>query len=366
MKFSINQQEFKNKSIQALRFVSPKPQLPILACFLISTEDNKLSISSTDLQEGIRIRMSGSIAASGNCAVPAKVLVEILSTLDDEEITCEVKEKVFLLKCKKNTARLQTFPVNDFPTFPEKEGEKIDLPKKLLRDVIDKVAFASGRDETRPILTSVLISIGKSSKIVATDGFRLAVLESSFKSPLEQEMLFSSRIIQEAVKIIFEEDGETVQVYVSKKLKQGFFVGKQIEIVVRLMEGEYPKYEAILPPAFAVEVLVEKEALEKSIKSAQVFAKESSGIIKFELNDKVLTVSASSSSLGEFQSDLEIKSAFQGSSKIAFNGKYISEFLQKMDCKEIWFKMNDELKPGLFAPEDDSTYQYLVMPFKVS
>lgn len=366
MQFSVQQKEILNKTQQALRFISTKPQLPILSCFHLQVTKDELILSATDLQEGIHLSLPVTVVEEGICVVPAKVFVEFLSTLEDQIVKCEVKASTFYLKSKRNSIKLQTMSVSDFPEFPEKEGKKIEIPLTLLKESAEKVAFASSRDETRPILTSILVSLGKSATIVSTDGFRLALLEKDFSSEESKKLLFPARALQETTKILAEEGVKHVDVYLSEKLKQGFFIAGKTEVMIRLLEGDFPKYQQIYPQNFAIEVRVDKEQLENVIKSALIFAKESAGIISFELKEKELHVRSASSSLGEFHSTLEILSAHQGTGKVSFNGKYLVEFLQKIESKDVWFKMNDDVKPGLFVPDDQPGYQYLVMPFKLN
>lgn len=366
MKFTVLKENLLPILQQAVRFVSTKPQLPILASFFIETANDELILSATDLQLGIRTRVPATIEDTGACVVPAKLFLDLVNSVQSSTLSCTLSEQTLSVTAGKAKANIQTFLADDYPPFPKKEGDSMVLPTSLVQQSCEYVGFASSKDETRPVLTSMLFEFSDKTRIVATDGYRLAILAHEFSFQPEMKILFQAKSLLEVAKSSEQLQAETVEVAVSDGMKQAFFDLGKTEIVTRVIEGDFPNFEKIFPKEFRVDVTCDKQQLEKELKTAMIFSKESSGIIKLKVGESSLIVESSSTAVGAYQAEIEIVNNSKETCDIAFNGRYVQEFLQKMSAEVLRIKLNEPLKPGLFLFDDFPAYQYLVMPFRLS
>lgn len=365
MKFSVKQEILVKALVDVKRIVPSKPQLPILQAILIQADSGNLILSATDLYTGIKSTIVGVVDTPGQVAVPAQALTEVITTLNPGNLDFELKENTLHISGKGVSIKIQTFNVDDYPPFPEKEGESITLPKEELQKIVDLVVFATAKDDSRPILTAILFNFDGAQEIVATDGFRLATLGLD-KEYSQQKMLIPAKAILEISRLQDKSDSSEVEFTISRELKQIFCSFGNTQMVIRLMEGEYPPYEKIIPNDFSTQISVDREEMIQAIKGAMIFARESSNIVRFEIENNQMVVTATSPTLGTHKSEIPVNLILGSEGKIAFNAQYLMEFLTSVKENEIWIGMNDSLQPVLFRPSQMTDYRYIVMPFRVS
>ncbi len=376
MQVTVLQENLQQAIVDTQKSVSSRPSLPILSCLLLQTEDkDTLVFSATDLNIGVRSKISVKVDKPGKVAVPAKVFADYIATLDPGEVSLSLDQHTLTVKGKGSKATIQCFPAEDYPIFPDKEGQQLQFPAEVFSGVVQRTSFAASVDEARPILTALLFSFGDQLEVVGTDGFRLATVQlpknaeksSDEKGSELRQLLMPAKALNEVIRIMNRKQATEAVFTVSQTLRQIFFSFEGIDVLVRLMEGEYPPYQKIIPPDFSTQVTFSGSEFAQKLKTAMIFARESSGIIRLEISKEEMKITSSSSVLGTQESSLPVQ-MIKGENpvEIAFNSKYLSEFLQVLKPDEVWLGVNESLKPALFRPSNMPDYRYIVMPFRVT
>lgn len=349
--------------------VSSRSQLPVLLNFLIVAKGSSLTISSTDLEIGLVANIPAKVENAGEVSVPAKTFFDLVSSIEQEKIDLGELEGTLKLSGQGISATLPTLPASEFPKLFEEKGDKIgDIEKGEFDDEVSKIVFASSQDTGRPALSGVLIKKeAKDLIIVATDGFRLSLKKGpslGLKSTLEKPLLVPSRVVREVVSVKNEGEGMRVLIYASDKNNQIVFECGNYLIVGRLIEAEYPNYEKIIPDDFSTKVTFDRLSAQNAVRSCSVFAREAANIIKMSvLKDKV-RFSASASSVGEDEVDVEAKTEGE-ENEIAFNARYLLEFFSNMSGETVDFEMTGPLNAGVFKIPEDKNFLHLIMPIRI-
>lgn len=362
-------QENLNKGLSiASRSISGKAQLPILANVLIKTEKNRLRISSTNLETGISLWLGAKVEQEGEITVPAKVFTELVSSLPSEKISLEVKGSLLKIKTETTEASLNGIAASEFPNLPTyTEGSLLTLPSQALAEAIDQVVFAAAADEGRPVLTGVLFKLsGKNLSLVATDGYRLSLktieLDSSAKEDVS--LLLPAKTLTEVSKIIGEEKNSHLQLGFTKEQNQVVFVLPELELFSRVIEGDFPDYEKIIPSQLATKAIVDRESFSKSVRVVSIFARDSANIVRLKVAENSLQMSANSPQVGENKNSLSAKVEGPGG-EIAFNFRFLQGFLGAVDSPEVSLEMTGPLSPGVFRALGDSSYLHIIMPVRL-
>lgn len=349
------------------RAIPSKPTLPILSSVLLTAEANQLIISATDLYVGIKTSIPCQVTEPGSCAVPGRVFVETVGQLDSGELSLIASPQELQIQTKSGTTKLPSQPAEDFPAFPQVEGHSLEVSTEVFEDVLAQVAFAASSDITRPILTSLLWQFSPDGlKVVGTDGFRLSVWESAEISVSETvSLLLPAKALQEVGKIASLQKAERLTLVVSSELKQVLCQVGDTSVLIRLLDGEYPPYQKIIPNNITTQIEFDTAEMIAHLKRAMIFARESSNIVQWHITPEFCTISATSATSGTHEGRLPITNQEQSSSEIAFNVRYVLDFLQACGSERVWFGMVESLKPAIFKPLDKPTSQYVVMPFRV-
>lgn len=366
--FSVKQEEFNQALQLVLRAISSKITLPILSNFLIEVETNKIIVSSTNLDVAISVNLVATNTELGKIAVPGKILNDLVSTLNPGELRLEVIDGVGSLSSGKFAAKINTAPVEDYPVIPSESGKaRVSIPAKILSTVINRVEFAAAIDESRPILAGVLFDLSeKGLELVATDGYRLshARFEREFVSPIK--IVIPAKTLQEVSKIASV--GDEIGIWLSENDKQVVFRTGNVKIVSRIIEGEYPNWRKIVPDSFNTKMLIAKDEFARALTQAAVFAKESGNVVKLSLGEGLgLVVSSVSRELGEEKN--EIDGEMTGpSGEIAFNWRYLNDFLGVCESEKFYLEMLESLKPGKFTLEKNESgveFMHIIMPVRL-
>lgn len=376
--------KLQRDSLQAaLRFtqkvVSSNPQLPILSSILFSLKDKTLTLSSTDLYFGIQSSVTTTSNQDAVFAVPGSIFKDMVNSFESEVVEIEVNDSKILVKADGSTATIPTQSPRDYPDFPQINKEKIFLPVDVLREIDDFVCFAAGTDQARPILTTLLIKMGKKKlEAVATDGFRLATLEfKQFKADSESEILVPAKYLSEVRNIAEQADVEGITIFAEDELKQLRFEVGQSNIYVRLIEGDFPPYEKIIPANPTITASLDGESLKKELKRASILAREVSNIVELEIGGEVgedrkgnnlenLIIRANSANQGRYEGVCPLLRKVDKSLPIAFNSNYLLDFLTHCKPESLDICVSDSLKPAMIKMSQKKNYQYVVMPFRVS
>lgn len=376
MKLQILQENLEKAVGTTSRFASTRAQLPILGNILISTKKSKIYISSTNLEISASVQVGAKIEEEGEISVPAKVFSELIANLPKETVNLSAEKEQLKISVSDFSSVVLGMDPTDFPKIPntaEKEGS-LSLSQDEFIKALSQVSFATSTDETRPILTGVLFLFGKGSlSLVATDGFRLSRKTFSLKSEnfSGKNVVIPKSVLGEISRVI-SKDGE-ILLGVQEKEKQVIFGIGDTVLTSRLLEGEYPDFEKIIPKSSSTKVLLDKEEFARAVKLASIFARESANIIKIKVLKDSINVSAESSAAGSQETKVDAK-VESGSSnlesgknpfEIAFNYHFVEEFLRSVAGEEVKMEFLSVSSPGVFTDTSDPSYLHLIMPVKI-
>lgn len=346
-----------------------KPPLPILSTISFVVRPHECQLSATDLYFGITSTVQVQADEEGSFTVPGKQLRDIISALPPGKITLSYSDGTLKLTSQTTKSSLQCQSDEEYPQFPQVVAEPFSLSSEQLQQIDRYVGFSASSDVARPVLTTILCSFSENARsFVATDGFRLAIYETQDADGTLQgsRLLIPSRALGEVLRIMGMVGAPVVSIQISDELKQAVFTLEGTQVYVRMIDGEYPPYEKIIPSSFTTEVTFSRQELEDNIKRALIFARESSNIIRFHCEEQGVSITASSASLGTYEGEV-VGSVVKGKpAEIAFNARYVLEYLQAVGAEHVWFGMTESLKPALFTTPDLPTHRYIIMPFKVN
>jgi len=358
-----------SKGVQTIQSaLSSRTTLPILLNFLMETEKSKVKLVSTDLQMGVKHYMKAEIENEGSITVPAKKFADILHTLpagNDVFLSMD-EESRMLIKCGRSRFIISGTPKSEYPVLPEfSKSNAFDVPAVELADMIKKTIFAASSDETRYVLNGVhWVAGGGDLEMVATDGRRLALVKKSLL-PKDKDFkaTIPTKVLQELLRLLGALDDADERILVAMTENQVAFQTKTTTMLSRLVEGNFPNYEQVVPSKRDIQVHMDAKALMTITKQAALCSQERGGSVKFELKKGALHVSASSQTL-EF--DDEIPVDYKGDDfMIAFNPQYVVDGLKAMGAEKVVLSLTTPVNPALIeAAGDAQGYKYVVMPMR--
>lgn len=363
MKFEVLRENFYRGVSTVSKTAPVKPTTPVLGNLLMDAVSNGLEITGTDLETTIKVRVAAKTTDKGKTTVPARLLAELLGTLEGDKITAVYEKETLMFKTDRVSAKMPTISASEFPTLPEIEktkGNKIDRQSFL--QSVKEVSAASAQDDGRPVLTGVLFKPGKDSTLlVATDGYRLAKKETV--KMVNDEVIIPARSLGEVGKILSESEDESLSIGVAKEENQVVFSLEHIEYFTKLIAGEFPNFEQIIPKEFVTNVVLDKEKFLNGIKTVSTFAKELGSVVHLSLGDGASKISASSSQVGEGEASFDSK--VEGEAiKIAFNGRYLAEGIGVLSGEKVEMQFAGPTKPALIKKPGDPSFIYIVMPVR--
>ncbi|KKS04198.1 DNA polymerase III subunit beta [Candidatus Curtissbacteria bacterium RIFCSPHIGHO2_12_41_11] len=379
MKFKISQSDFSKTLSAASRSILTKANLPILSNVLISASRNKLEILSTNLETATKASISCKTEIEGKITIPGRTLLEFISQLPEGEVTFEKLGEEVLVSTKGYNARIPTIAPEEFPAIPKIEkGYEVKIKTEDFVKGVDEVAFCAAQDEGRPILTGVLCEFkGGKLSLVATDGYRLSFREIPIeKSPSEKniKIVVPARAISEVAKVIVENiEGETgdLSLVVADSLNQINFKVANVEFTSRLIEGEFPGWQKIIPSSFTTKARLPKSEFIKLVRIAAIFARDSGNIVRLKLESAgaskkgALTVLSSAAQVGSTDAQIEAEMTGKGG-EIAFNFRYLLEVLSIIGGEEVNFEMIESLNPGrITATDEKDSFFHIIMPVRL-
>lgn len=366
MKIICLQENLKNNLNLTQNIIGRNLTLPILNNVLLATEDGRLKISSTNLEIGINTWTAGKVEKSGAITCPAKVLASFVNNLPNKKVELEAKNNILIIKCDNYKATLNCLSADDFPIIPKiKEPSLIELDNNNLKESLIKVVGAASLSESRPEITGVFFKFEKRElRLAATDSFRLAekvVGDPDRKSEEIKALIVPQRTIQEVIRVLAEKNGETK---ICLGDGQILFDSGEVQIVSRLIDGQYPDYQQIIPKEFSSQAVMERTEFLSVIRAAAVFSNKTNSI-RFSLSEGELEVLAQDADLGENKS--QIKAQTKGKKiEVNFNYRYLLDGLANMNTKQVFLGLISDANPAILKPVGDESYIYLVMPIKAN
>ncbi len=376
MKLTILKEKIKKGVSISERACSKSITLPVLQQILFSAEKNFLKITGTDLEIAIQWWGLAKVEKEGKVLLPTKIILNFLSYLPEKPILIEKRENFILLKCDSFSSMVKSFSPEDFPIIPEIKPVlvlKIESEKliKNLRKIVSFVAQTS----TRPEISGVYFIFGKSFlKMVATDSFRLGEITLPFspEKPIEKEISFilPQRASREIINT-FSEVNKEIKIYINPnqlalETEMEETPHPEISFISRLIEGEFPDYQSIIPKKFELETVFPKDEFIKQLKMASIFSPKNNEIkFKFNPEKQELEIRSENPEFGSYNSFL--KGKIKGKPlTISFNYRFLLEGIEKVEGKEFSFQMTNEEGPALIKAAGEGEFIYVLMPIKVA
>ncbi|MBI3942314.1 MAG: DNA polymerase III subunit beta [Chloroflexi bacterium] len=363
------------------RAVAPRSTLPVLANILLETDRGRLKLSATNLEIGINCWIGAKVLEEGAVTVPARLLSDFVTSLPSDQIDMDLnpRTQTLNLRCMRYEANIKGIDAQEFPPIPTNvEGGQMYLEPNTLHEMINQVTFAAATDESRPILTGVLVqSNGNRLTFVATDGFRISVRGSdlaqvSNQSQANREMnvIIPARALIELGRISAEQT-EPIAVTITESRNQVIFQLSNITLVSQLIEGTFPPYQQILPKNFETRTVVNTQELLKGVKIASLFARDAAHIVRLQIKPGgditpgSMVIRATAAEVGDNVSELD--AMIEGKEvEIAFNAKYLLDVLSVIAAERTVLQTINPLKPGLFNPLGSDDFIYVIMPMQVT
>jgi DNA polymerase III, beta subunit len=364
MKFSIVRSKFLDGLQKVQNAVPGKGALQILQNALIQAEDNRLCITTTDLDISERCYVDCEVERAGSTTLPIKRLASIIRELDEGKIMVEVSEDdEATVQAGSSYFKIIGMSMRDFPPVPAPEGMFCyQIDQGVLREMLKKTSYAVSQDETRRVLNGVLMSF-KDNKLtmVATDGRRLALVDQEVEFPpdAESEIILPTKAVSELMRILGNE-GE-LKVYVQKN--QAVFELGTTMVSSKLIDGVYPNYRQVIPSACEERVVIERDALLVALRRISVVTTDKSNATRLTFSANQLTISINTPDVGEGRDTVPVKYSGKEIS-IIFNPEYVMDPLKNIDDDEVFIELNDGGSPALL--KCNVPFLYVLMPLRIN
>ena len=366
MKIEVLQEKLSKSLNISSRFVANRAQLPILNNVMLDGNKTKLSIYATNLEMSAVISIGSKVTTSGKITVPSRILTDIITNLSPGNVSLEAEKEQLKISAGSFNCNLMGINASDFPNVPSVLSKaSFKLPYDLLLKALLKTLFCVSNDEARPILTGVLFVFGSSGlTLVATDGFRLSLKKIPFKTDIkDQRVVIPKNILLEISKLL---KSDSLNVEFNEDSNQALFQFEDIVLSSRIIDGEFPDFEKIIPKSFEVTVNLGKEGFAQAVKLSSVFARRSSNVIKLTIKKDGLTVSSESEKAGTQTSHLDAKvEGLTNDLVVAYNFRFIEEFLNVIEGEDVGIELTDSTSPGVFKDPKDPNFLHLIMPVKI-
>lgn len=347
------------------RAIAGRSAWPILNNVLICSEDGHLKLTAFDLELGMECTVPATIEQPGSMTVPAKLLTEVLATLPESNVQISVDEQnVVNVKCEKSDYTILGLPAEEFRPLPDvPDNHSFQINQSALHEMIRQTIFAVSPDESRAILTGTLMILtGDEMKFVSTDTYRLALRTSNVENATGEATCIVPRRALDELNRLLEDDDSPVSISIADS--QIKFVANGVIIVSRLIEGQFPNYDRVIPKEYQKKLTVPTDEFLSKVRRASIVARENANRVLFRTEDDKLTLSAQSGDVGKAYEELEIVK--EGDDlEIAFNAKYLTEFLSVVGTEGIFIEHAGGASAGLMKPVGKDNYLYVLMPMQV-
>lgn len=325
-------------------------------------------LQATDMDVGLRVPLEADVVREGTVVLPARLILDVVRLLPAEGVSLELRaaEQDVELVSGNATFHIRTLRAEDFPPFPEpQEDGVVSLPVEAFVATALKVATSASRDETRPVLTGILVSASdRELRMVATDSYRLSVKETTLQDALASgfEVNVPARALQELARVAAHVEDE--QLRISVRQNQVLFELGGIVLSSRLIDGQFPNYRQLLPETFEHELRLAGAELTEVVRRISLLAQKNAPL-RLSFMPGELTISAQTPDVGEALESLPV--SFQGEPlEIGFNPEFLRAGLEAIEEGDVLMKLISPLRPGLIESGDDSRFRYLIMPIRLN
>lgn len=362
MKVTVTQENLNRALTAVSRVASSKTPLPILSNILLRTDNNRLLVAATNLEIASTYYIGAKVVGEGTLTIPARLVSEFINNLPKGNVDLRVDGTKLDITSGKYKSTINGVLSDEFPELPTiKETSKLSLPTNLLKQAINQTVITASHDDTRPVLTGVLLhTVEGVLYMAATDGYRLSE-KMLTKTSDNIKALIPASTLHEVVRVI-PEDCDDVEVLFDD-MQVRFNMG-DVVVTSRLIDGNYPDYRQLIPKKTDITAKVSTEELTRITKIASLFARESGGSITLNTDEMKQSISIHSvaSQLGENTSETEAEVKGEGS--VTLNSRYLLEALGSVDAEMVTFGYSGKLAPCVLKPVDDESYQHIIMPLK--
>jgi len=368
MKISTKRDDLFAQLQTVTRAASTRSAVQALSGVHLQARGGAVELRATDMEIGLRVPLEGEVVRDGAVVLPARLLVDVVRALPGDEVTLELRasEQDVELVGGAATFHIRTLRLEDFPPFPDVEAEgRVQVPGPAFVETVLKVARSASRDETRPVLTGILVSAsGEELRMVATDSYRLSVKETRLDAPLDGsfEANVPARALQELTRIV--QHGSADQLAVSVRSNQVVFEAAGVVLSSRLIDGQFPNYRQLLPDAYEHELQLSGTEVTEVVRRISLLAQKNAPL-RLAFSEGGLTVSARTPDVGEASETLPVPFAGEPL-EIGFNPEFLRDGLEALEGGDVLLKLISPLRPGLIQAADGSGFQYLLMPIRLN
>lgn len=374
MKVTVLQENLAKALNYTSKAISNRPNIPVLGNVLIEAKQGKLKFSSTNLEIGVNTWIGADITEEGELTVNSKLLTEFVNSIKSGKMELIQIKQNLEVKSVDNRAEFYIIPASDFPTIPSPKKKPIIKVNALnFAKAVSQTTFSTAADDSRPVLTGVLMEASQRKlSIVGVDGFRLSKktmkLQLGPKEDLKEIIPASS--LNELEKIIRDsaKEKDVVEIYLLESKNQLIFKLEDIEFTTRIIDGEFPNYDQIIPKAHSVSFTVLKSELADSVKVASIFARNVIGNkvrFKFDPEAKSLQFLSNVVDIGNNESKLTVLRPKGDRLETAYNIKFLQDMLNSVDGDEILYESEGITSPGVFKDKKDPDYLHIIMPMRL-
>ncbi len=367
MKISVLQENFLKGLSIVTRALASHSVLPILSQVLLATEGSRLKLVVTDLELSILCWIGAKVEDEGQTAVPARTLLDLVNALPSDRIDLDLADKTQTLKiaCGRFTNNVKGVDAQEFPALPmAADGQSISVPADVLREAIDQTIFAAASDQSRPILTGVLLKFsGTTLTLTAADGFRLAVRSTPVPVTVTEpvEAIVPARALKELSRLLSEQI-DPVSIAITRQHQIVFHL-TNIDLISQLIDGNFPEVSQVIEQPIAATATLDTAPLLRACKAVNVFAREVSDIARLTFAPGTLKIGAPESQIGGNAVDLDM--TLDGEPlEISFNVKYLIEALNAAGSRPISIGLVSPDRPCVIRPIADTTYTQVIMPMQ--
>ena len=368
MKLQTSREELFAHLQTVSRAASTRSALQALSGVQFHAGSDGVELRATDMELGLRVPLKAEVQREGEVVLPARLLLDVVRSLPGEKVSIELRpaEQDVELVAGAATFDIRTLRGEDFPPLPEAAADqRVDVPAAAFVETVSKVARSASRDETRPVLTGILVSASETElRMVATDSYRLSVKETALESPLSGtfEANVPARALQELVRIVGQAGAERVSV--APSTNQVVFEVGGVVLSSRLIDGQFPNYRQLLPDRYEHELQLAGGEITEVVRRISLLAQKNAPL-RLSFSEGEVTVSARTPDIGEARETIPVP--FSGEAmEIGFNPEFLRDGLESVDSGDLVLKLISPLRPGLIEAADGSGFQYLLMPIRLN
>jgi DNA polymerase III subunit beta len=364
LKLGIAKDALLEKLSLVARGVSTRTAVLVLGGIRLRAQDGRLELAATDMELSLRSTVEAEVEGDGEVVVPGRLLLDIVRAVPEGELTIEHRsdESVLVVSSGSFSSRLHTYSAEDFPRLPDVEALQLHaVDKDALLETIGRVSRSASRDESRPVLTGILVRFEPGKLVMAaTDSYRLAVKETPAPTPLpDLEAIIPARALQELGRVAAGAD----EIQLGLQENHVIFGADGVWLTTRRIDGQFPNYRQLLPEQFEHEVPLPREELLDVVRRVALMAQRNSPL-RLRFADGELTVSAQTQDVGEARESLPAPFAADPL-EIGFNAEFLRDGLESVDSATLKFKLISPLRPAVLEGESDD-YTYLIMPIRLA